>query len=276
MVWRAANKVRQCSFWAVELVISAAFGVFFTRADSDRLLLENLGESAMGSNANMLGRKIRFAVVTACTCLNMVLGVISAYLASQNEITYAAVCIIVSVCFDACDGFLARRWDVASEFGAQLDSLGDFASFCVATGALAFFWFKLGAYIWAVAVAALVFVCCGGMRLAHYNSSVDSLCPPAYFEGLPTTAAAAMMASFCIVTPAINSWAGVVLTVAFGLLMVCKCPYPKLTKMDYLPVWFWLVPLALAAINLEAAVWICCSAYLLCGPLLWLRSKWRR
>ena len=48
---------------------------------------------------------------------------------------------------DMLDGFLARRWDVESEFGARLDSLADFV-FVLAAGYKLFPWLKLPATLW--------------------------------------------------------------------------------------------------------------------------------
>ena len=48
-----------------------------------------------------------------------------------NNILYAAILIFVAMLLDAVDGRLARLVGTSSEFGAQLDSLGDLVSFGV-------------------------------------------------------------------------------------------------------------------------------------------------
>ena len=48
---------------------------------------------------------------------------------------------------DILDGFLARRWEVESKFGARLDSLADFV-FVIAVGYKLFPWLKLPATLW--------------------------------------------------------------------------------------------------------------------------------
>ena len=48
---------------------------------------------------------------------------------------------------DMIDGFLARRWDVESKFGARLDSLADFV-FVIAVGYKLFPWLKLPTALW--------------------------------------------------------------------------------------------------------------------------------
>lgn len=57
---------------------------------------------------------------------------------------------------DMLDGFLARRWDVESKFGARLDSLADFV-FVSAVGYKLFPWLKLPAALWMM-IALIAFV----------------------------------------------------------------------------------------------------------------------
>lgn len=226
-----------------------------------------------------------FVIVTCCTCFNMFLGLLALYLAVHGQVYYAAWSLLASVIFDACDGFLARRWNVASEFGAQLDSLADFASFCIAGGALAYYW-QLpqagGEALLArlpqplMALCAFFFICMGAIRLARYNANTDSLCPPSFFEGIPTTGAAAILAMFCIADPQLQVFNGTsvaVITVLFAYLMVCKLPYPKVTKITWLPKWAWLTPVPVALYSLPAAIWIFCSIYLLSGPVFYFLNK---
>ena len=48
---------------------------------------------------------------------------------------------------DILDGFLARRWEVESKFGARLDSLADFV-FVLVVGYKLFPWLKLPTALW--------------------------------------------------------------------------------------------------------------------------------
>ncbi len=265
-----------------------------------------------------------FVLVTLCTCFNMFLGLLSLYLALCGQPFWAAWALLASVCFDACDGYLARKWGVASEFGAQLDSLADFASFCLAGGVLAYAWaaaqgagdFSLAqasdyqSGLWGVGQALVqggdwvgysfpplkgeihylflgaifLYTCLGGMRLARYNAQTDSLCPPSFFDGLPTTGAAALIAIFCLADfmapPSWWEWSpgGVLLlTVILGLLMFSHCPYPKVTKIDWLPRWAWFTPLAAAFLTLPGSAYLFAGLYLVSGPLYsWYQSQWRK
>ena len=57
------------------------------------------------------------------------------------------VLYVIAGTTDMLDGFLARRWDVESKFGARLDNLADFV-FVLAVGYKLFLWLKLPAMLW--------------------------------------------------------------------------------------------------------------------------------
>ena len=57
------------------------------------------------------------------------------------------VLYVIAGTTDMLDGFLARRWDVESKFGARLDSLADFV-FVLAVGYKLFLWLRLPAMLW--------------------------------------------------------------------------------------------------------------------------------
>ena len=77
-------------------------------------------------------RRIKFAVVNACTLTSLMLGMLAIFLAMQGDVRIAALCLIACVVFDGLDGALARKFGVASPFGAQMDSLADMCSFGLA------------------------------------------------------------------------------------------------------------------------------------------------
>ena len=78
-------------------------------------------------------RRLQFALVNGCTLASLLLGM-AADLPRHRTATSgsAAVALLACVVFDGCDGGLARRFGVASPFGAQMDSLADMCSFGVA------------------------------------------------------------------------------------------------------------------------------------------------
>ena len=83
-----------------------------------------------------------FVIVNTFTGFNLLIGVLALIAAASGAITTAAWGLLLCVLLDGCDGPLARRWRVATDFGAQLDSLADMTSFIIAGAALTFYWVR--------------------------------------------------------------------------------------------------------------------------------------
>jgi CDP-diacylglycerol--serine O-phosphatidyltransferase len=117
----------------------------------------------------------------------------------EQHLAFAALLIFGAVIFDAVDGRVARLTKQTSEFGAQLDSLCDALSFGVAP---AFLFLKSAPFyydniyrprlLW---VVGLMFTLCAVLRLARFNVQPKDQKTKA-FTGLPSPAAAAVVASF--------------------------------------------------------------------------------
>ena len=127
------------------------------------------------------------------TTLNIFCGFYSVIAAVNGAINAAAIAILVAVIFDALDGKIARATQTTSRFGVEYDSLADLISFGLAPGLMAYLWVlkPLGRLGW---LAAFLFMVCGALRLARFNTQVDSV-KSDYFVGLPIPAAAGMIAA---------------------------------------------------------------------------------
>lgn len=153
--------------------------------------------------------------------------------------------IVMAMLFDMFDGQVARLTRTASDFGGQLDSLCDVVSFGVAP---AFLLVKMcpeftelhREAVWSIAA---LFACCAALRLARFNVETDENDDHGWFAGLPSPAAAAVIASFAILSYTIRSeinfevyrdfdwWMQRLLppfAVGVALLMVSRVPYPHL------------------------------------------------
>jgi len=103
--------------------------------------------------------------------------------------------------FDALDGKIARLTRATSDFGSQLDSLADMITFGLAPALLVKtmiedierFPNKIG---WAIGA---LYVICTALRLARFNvETEESEESHRYFKGLPSPAAAGLIASLAI------------------------------------------------------------------------------
>jgi CDP-diacylglycerol---serine O-phosphatidyltransferase len=115
----------------------------------------------------------------------------------------AVYSILAAAILDTLDGRVARLLKGSSKFGAELDSLSDFIGFGVAPALMLFMWstHDLGKPGW---VVALLFGVCCALRLARFNTALESAMPPwayNYFSGVPAPAGAGL-----VLTPMILSF----------------------------------------------------------------------
>ena len=144
--------------------------------------------------------------------------------AMNSRFEYAAVAIFIAMVLDGLDGRVARMTHTQSEFGAEYDSLSDMVSFGVAPSLLMYEWaFRdLGKWGW---FAAFIYCVGTALRLARFNTNIETV-DKRYFQGLPSPAAAALVAGFVWVMLDNDfsgrelRWYAVVLTVFAGLSMV--------------------------------------------------------
>ncbi len=210
---------------------------------------------------------LRFLIVTSFTGLNLVLGLLSLFVAVAGYMELAAIVLIVCTILDACDGALARYWGVTSEFGEQLDSLADMTAFTIGSAVLAFYWLEPKIPFAMLAGASCLYVLSGAIRLARFNVSVPS---SQYFQGLPTTFVAAIVATTYLAHPQLNSGWGFGLVVLLAVLMVSMFPYPKLCHTRKFPLWLWGIIAGGLLINWSWMLWLMALIYLLTGPAIWL------
>ncbi|MGC4854354.1 CDP-alcohol phosphatidyltransferase family protein [Micromonospora sp. DT4] len=217
-----------------------------------------------------MARRMKFALVNACTLASLMLGMLAIFLAMQGQVRIAALCLIACVVFDGLDGALARRLGVASPFGAQMDSLADMCSFGLAAPVVVYASLAGSVSTAAAAVACALVAACAAIRLARFNVSPKD---GRFFCGVPTTMAAAVLA----VTVAIGlPVPGLVLVAGVALLafaMVSSFPYAKLARLVKLPPWLWLAPVLGALVDIRLTFALIVVGYLVSGPVLWLRQR---
>ena len=148
----------------------------------------------------------------------------------------SVVAIFVAMILDGLDGRVARLTNTQSEFGAQYDSLSDMLSFAVAPALVMYLWAfstlgKVGLF------AAFVHTAGGALRLARFNTQLTSA-DKRYFQGLPSPAAAAILAGFIWLCLEHNwsieyvKYTALILTITTGLLMVSNFRYSSFKEID--------------------------------------------
>jgi CDP-diacylglycerol--serine O-phosphatidyltransferase len=149
--------------------------------------------------------------------------------AMNGRFDQAAIAIFVAMVLDGLDGRVARLTKTQSAFGAEYDSLADMVSFGAAPALVVYEWALrgLGKLGW---IAAFVYVAGAALRLARFNTMLD-VADKRYFQGLPSPAAAALVAGFVwiiddyAIDPESIRWSAWVVTVFAGVTMVSNLKY---------------------------------------------------
>ncbi|MBI1396131.1 MAG: CDP-diacylglycerol--serine O-phosphatidyltransferase [Betaproteobacteria bacterium] len=133
-----------------------------------------------------------FWLPNAITTVSLFAGFYAIVQAMNDRYAVAAAAIFVAMVFDGLDGRVARLTRTQSAFGAEFDSLSDMVSFGAAPALVIYEWALrgLGKYGWACAFA---YCACAALRLARFNTNI-AVVDKRYFQGLPSPAAAALVA----------------------------------------------------------------------------------
>ena len=150
-----------------------------------------------GRAASPDGRRHRrglFLLPSLFTIGNMFCGYACIVYAMRGNLSAAAEFIGIAFVLDALDGRIARLTNTTSAFGLELDSLADVISFGLAPAVLALTWglSELARVGWA---SGFIFVTAAAMRLARFNIQSASHLDKRYFVGMPTPAAASVVAA---------------------------------------------------------------------------------
>ncbi|MAD57268.1 MAG: CDP-diacylglycerol--serine O-phosphatidyltransferase [Porticoccus sp.] len=194
----------------------------------------------------------------------------------------ACIAIFIAMIFDVLDGTVARMTNTSSDFGLQYDSLSDMVSFGVAPAVLAFSWIlnEIGRIGWA---AAFIYASCAALRLARFNSQVDSSSKN-YFIGIPSPAAAALIASMVWCSHKVNvtdqlAFLVATTTAMSGLLMVSNLHYRSLKEIDlkgkvpFVVIFSIVMSLIVVTIDPPRILFIFALIYSFSAPVLWIKSK---
>lgn len=150
--------------------------------------------------------------------------------AMNGRFEHAAIAIFIAMVLDGLDGRVARMTHTQSAFGAEFDSLSDMVSFGVAP-ALVIYEFALqgiGKWGW---IAAFVYCAGAALRLARFNTQLETVIDKRFFQGLPSPAAAALVAGFVWVMVEYGiagsdvRWVAASIALFAGLTMVSNFKY---------------------------------------------------
>ncbi len=224
------------------------------------------------------------------TLLSLCSGLTAIRFSLQGKWEEALLGIVIAGVFDMLDGRVARMLNIASKFGAELDSLSDAISFGVAPGFVMYEWvMKENSGIgW---IAVLSYAVCTALRLARFNTMLEDHTVPtwakSYFTGVPAPGGAGLaILPLAIMLewgpdaqlPAIPT---AIWMIMVGSLMVSRLPTFALKGWRITPKW--VAPILVLAVLLIAALitnpWLTLSgigsAYFLSIPCAFYAYKRR-
>ena len=155
---------------------------------------------AFGDMRSQMRRKGIYVLPNLFTLAALFGGFYAIVMAMNGRFDLATTGIFAAMVLDSLDGRVARMTGTQSAFGEQMDSLSDMVSFGAAPALVAYEWAlrPLGRWGW---IAAFVYCACAALRLARFNVNT-AVVDKRYFQGLPSPAAAALVAGFIWLTSA--------------------------------------------------------------------------
>ena len=210
-------------------------------------------------------------------------GFYSIVMAMNGRFDMAAIGVFCAMVLDSLDGRVARMTNTQSAFGEQMDSLSDMVSFGAAPALISYEWALRGLGRWGW-IAAFVYCACAALRLARFNVNTGVV-DKRYFQGLPSPAAAAILAGFILLMNEIGfkgpevAWPMFALALYAGLTMVTNLPFYSFkdigVKKSVPFVVIVLVALAIAAVSVDPA-WVLFSVFVAYGISGYVIYLWRK
>jgi CDP-diacylglycerol--serine O-phosphatidyltransferase len=228
-------------------------------------------------NGDRFQSTFKFLIPQSVTALRLLLASGALMAISLGKPEHAATLIVLGVATDGLDGSLARRLDVASDFGALFDYFADYLCYVVAPVLLI-----LSSYWQGSPLLQFLMVSPPLLTGALRYTKLDGLrregsCEKSGYPGVPTVFFACFVCALLFLDygHAVGQhWIGPTLlagSLLLAILMVAPVAYPKLVKFKsiLLPIVIGLciMPFFLREILAGLTVFLT-AAYVLIGPLL--------
>lgn len=178
-----------------------------------------------------------YLLPNAFTTAALFCGFYAIVMAMNLKFDQASIAIFAAMVLDSLDGRVARLTNTQSEFGAQYDSLSDMVSFGAAPALVVYEWSLrgMGKLGW---LAAFVYCAGAALRLARFNTNI-TVVDKRYFQGLPSPAAAALVAGFVWLMDDLGlagtdlRWFSWGITLSAGLTMVTNVPFYSFKDINF-------------------------------------------
>lgn len=226
-----------------------------------------------------------YLLPNAFTTGGLFAGFYAIVMAMNNRFAEAAIAIFLAMVLDSLDGRVARLTNTQSAFGEQYDSLADMVSFGAAPALVAYAWALKGMGKWGW-LAAFIYVAGAALRLARFNTNIGVV-DKRYFQGLPSPAAAALVAGlvwvftdlreaqFIELTGRQLDWLAFIVTMFGGITMVVNVPFHSFKdlnlkrRLPFVAAFLLVLALVVVVSNPAGVLFALFVTYGLSGYVLW-------
>ena len=173
-----------------------------------------------------------FNLANMVTFANISCGVFAIYFITHGSFFIAAVFAWLGGACDIIDGKIARKYNLSTEFGVQLDSFADFLSFVLVP--CMFIYFAIiepsssDLNVLLIAFAFIYYVISALRRLIQFNINADAGEVEKYFTGVPTPLGAILLWVIYLIwlTGILAPTVVLFLTILIGFLLNSKIKIP--------------------------------------------------
>lgn len=176
----------------------------------------------------LFNKDSHFNLANIVTFFNIASGVFAIYFLTHDEFLAAALFAWLAGGFDIFDGKIARKYNLSTQFGIQLDSYADFLSFVIVPAMFIYFAVIDGKELFInmafVAFVFIYYVVSGLRRLIQFNIDADEGEVEKYFTGIPTPLGAILLwvVYLIFLTGYINEYFVLSMVVVVGYLLNSK------------------------------------------------------
>lgn len=173
----------------------------------------------------LFNKNNHFNLANIVTFFNITAGIFAIYFLTHQEFFAAALFAWLAGGFDIIDGKIARKYNLSTEFGIQLDSYADFLSFVIVPTMYIYFAVidtkELELNTVLVIFAFVYYVISGLRRLIQFNINSNEGEVSKYFTGVPTPLGAILLWLTYLVylTGFINETIVLVFMIVIGFLL---------------------------------------------------------
>jgi len=138
----------------------------------------------------------RFNIANLITFGNITVGLIAIHFIVHGDYFTAIILAWIAGALDIADGKVARKYNLSTEFGIQVDSYADFISFVVMPSFLLYYAIteqSSGLEQFILGLVFIFYIISGLRRLIEFNIEVEVGEAAKYFVGVPTPLGAILL-----------------------------------------------------------------------------------